>query len=314
MPHDDSSHARGGPGHSHAHLDPEAGDARVAWAVAVNLGLTLAQVVGGILSGSLALIADALHNFSDAISLIIAFFARRIARRPADSGMSFGYGRAEVVAALVNYTTLVVLALYLVYEGVMRFLDPQPIDGWMVVWIAAIALAVDLATAALTLRMSRVSMNIRAAFLHNLADALGSVAVIVAGTLVILYGWVWVDPLVTLMIAGYILWHVQAEIGGVIRVLMLGSPPQIDAEAVAQAIEAQPDVMGVHNLRLWSVQEHEPALEVHLVVARGAWGRADGIKAGVKALLARDFGIHHSTLELECMVHSCPDASRIGGY
>lgn len=118
------SHAPG-QGHHHSHIDLDAGDARIAWAVGVNMLLTVAQVVGGILSGSLALIADALHNFSDAISLIIAFWARKIARRPADAGMSFGYGRAEVVAALINYTTLIVLALYLVYEGVMRFLEPQ---------------------------------------------------------------------------------------------------------------------------------------------------------------------------------------------
>ncbi len=312
MPHDDHNHARRGPGHSHAHLDPEAGDARVAWAVAVNLGLTLAQVVGGILSGSLALIADALHNFSDAISLIIAFFARRIARRPADSGMSFGYGRAEVVAALVNYTTLVVLALYLIYEGVMRFLDPQPIDGWMVVWIAAIALAVDLVTAALTYSMSKQSMNIRAAFLHNLADALGSVAVIVAGSLVILYGWTWVDPAVTLLIAGYILWHVRAEIGGVIRVLMLGRPEGMQTETVAGAIEAVRDVENVHHLHLWAMQEHEPALDAHLVIASGAWDQADRIKAEVKVMLEDRFGIRHTMLELECARHACDRPERIG--
>ncbi|WP_370303524.1 cation diffusion facilitator family transporter, partial [Pseudooceanicola sp.] len=222
MPHD----------HHHHHIDPDAGDARVAWAVVVNMVLTLAQVVGGLLSGSLALIADALHNFSDAISLIIAFFARKIARRPADESMSFGYGRAEVVAALVNYTTLVVLALYLIYEGILRMLEPQPINGWLVVWIAVIALMVDLLTAALTYSMSKHSMNIRAAFLHNLADALGSVAVILAGTCVILWGWTWVDPVVTLLIAGYILWHVKAEAGGVIRVLMLGSPPDMEMSEV----------------------------------------------------------------------------------
>ena len=135
MPHD----------HAHTHVDPEAGDARVAWAVAVNLGLTLAQVVGGLLSGSLALIADALHNFSDAVALIIAVLARRIARRPADAEMSFGYGRAEMVAALVNYTTLVLLALYLAYEGIMRLITPEPIAGWTVVWIAALALIALLA-------------------------------------------------------------------------------------------------------------------------------------------------------------------------
>ncbi|MFD3191310.1 cation diffusion facilitator family transporter [Sedimentitalea sp. HM32M-2] len=315
MPHDqphEHKHAHGGGGHHHHHIDPDAGDARVAWAVAVNMGLTLAQVVGGLLSGSLALIADALHNFSDAVALIIAFFARRIARRPADARMSFGYGRAEVVAALVNYTTLVVLALYLIYEGILRFFDPQPIDGWLVVWIAMIALAVDLVTAALTYSMSKSSMNIRAAFLHNVADALGSVAVIVAGTLVILNGWTWVDPAVTLMIAGYILWHVKSEIGGVIRILMLASPAGMQVEAVLRAIEDVVDVDSVHHLHLWSMQEHEPALDAHLVIAPGAWDQADRIKAEVKRALEQGFGIRHTMLELECSRHACIAPQRIG--
>lgn len=298
--------------HHHHHVSADAGDARVAWAVAVNMALTLAQIIGGILSGSLALIADALHNFSDAIALVIAFFARRVARRPADAEMSFGYGRAEVVAALINYTTLVVLALYLIYEGVMRFLAPEPIDGWLVVWIAVLALAVDLATAALTYAMSKDSMNIRAAFLHNVADAMGSVAVILAGSLVILKGWTWVDPLVTLMIAGYILWHVKAEIGEVIRVLMLASPPSLEAEEVAGAIEAVEGVEEVHHVHLWAMQEHRPALDAHLVIARGDWGHADAVKAAVKAMLVERFGIGHSTLEMECSWHACNGAARFG--
>jgi len=307
MPHDHSHHH-----HHHTHVSAETGDARVAGAVAVNLALTLAQIVGGILSGSLALIADALHNFSDAIALIIAFLARRVARRPADAEMSFGYGRAEVVAALVNYTTLVVLALYLIYEGVMRMFQPEPIDGWLVVWIAVLALAVDLVTAALTYAMSRDSVNIRAAFLHNLADALGSVAVIVAGTLVILKGWTWVDPVVTLLIAGYILWHVKAEVGEVVRVLMLASPPTLMAEQVAGVIEAVDGVGGVHHVHLWAMQEHRAALDAHLVIAAGDWGHADAVKAAVKAMLAERFGIGHSTLEMECARHACVAPARFG--
>jgi cobalt-zinc-cadmium efflux system protein len=309
-------HSHGaGHDHSHAHhhhIDPEAGDARVAWAIVVNMLLTVAQVVGGILSGSLALIADALHNFSDAIALIIAFGARKIARRPVDGGMSFGYGRVEVVAALINYTTLIVLALYLVYEGVLRFMEPQPINGWMVVWIATFALVVDLATAALTYSMSKQSMNIRAAFLHNVADALGSVAVIVAGTLVILYEWFWVDPVVTLMIAFYILWHVWAEIGGVVRVLMLGSPPHLDVEEIALAVEAVDGVENIHHIHLWSMQEHSAALDAHVVIAQGDWTRADGIKATLKDVLNDQFAISHSTLELECSSHACDEPTRIG--
>ena len=306
MPHDDRH------GNHHHHVDPDAGETRLVWAVVVNVGLTVAQVIGGILSGSLALIADALHNFSDAVSLIIAVLARRIARRPADAAMSFGYGRAEIVAALVNYTTLTVLALYLIYEGIMRALNPQPIDGWLVVWIAVAALVVDLVTAALTLAMSRSSMNIRAAFLHNLADALGSVGVIVAGTAVIIWEWVWVDPVVTLMIAAYILWHVKAVIGGVIRILMLGSPPHLDTGKIISAIRDLPGVDDVHHVHVWQMQEHRAALNTHLVIEPGMWGQADAIKDAVKTDLRDRFGICDTTIELECAVHACRGAAQIG--
>ena len=302
MPHDPHHH----------HIDPDAGDARMAWAVVVNMVLTLAQVVGGLLSGSLALIADALHNFSDAISLIIAFFARKIARRPADESMSFGYGRAEVVAALVNYTTLVVLALYLIYEGILRMLEPQPINGWLVVWIAVIALMVDLLTAALTYSMSKHSMNIRAAFLHNLADALGSVAVILAGTCVIVWGWTWVDPVVTLLIAGYILWHVKAEAGGVIRVLMLGSPPDMEMSEVIAAMRAVPGVKDLHHLHLWQMEEHRAALQAHVVIDESDNGRQQQIGARIKQTLRDRFGIGHTTLDIELNSATCTNTRLIG--
>ena len=205
MPHDEG----------HVHIDPASGDRRVAVAIWANGILTVAQIVGGIISGSLALIADAIHNFSDMASLVIAFGARKISRRPADGQMTFGYQRIEIVAALINYTTLIVIGLYLLYEAAMRFADPQPVEGWLIVIIAGIALVVDAATALLTYTMSKSSVNIRAAFLHNVADALGSIAVIVAGTLILLYDWRLIDPIVTVMIAGYILWQSFREIGPV---------------------------------------------------------------------------------------------------
>jgi cobalt-zinc-cadmium efflux system protein len=298
--------------HHHHHVDPDAGDSRVLWAILVNLGLTVAQVIGGIFAGSLALIADALHNFSDAISLIIAFAARKIARRPADPTMTFGYGRAEVVAALVNYTTLIAIGLYLAYEAFWRFLEPQPVDGWLIVIIAGIALVVDAVTAALTFTLSRSSVNIRAAFLHNVADALGSIAVIVAGTLILLYDWRLIDPLVTLLIAGYILWQSLAQIGGVIRILMLGSPTDIKTGDVVTALRGIDGVMDVHHLHLWQMQEHEPAVDAHLAIEKGRWSDADSIKDAAKSLLHSKFGIAHSTLETECAVHACHDVQTIG--
>lgn len=303
MPHDH---------HGHSHLDPNAGDARIGWAIVANMALTLAQIIGGVLSGSLALIADALHNFSDAIALILAFGARKISRRPADAQMSFGYGRVEVVAALINYTTLIVLSVYLIYEGIMRFANPEPINGWMVVWIATIALVIDVVTALLTYSMAKESMNIRAAFIHNLADALGSVAVIVAGTMVILYGWLWVDPVVTLLIAFYILWHVKSEFLNVTRVLMLGAPDGMDAHEVIATLRAVKGVADLHHMHLWQMQEHEAAMQAHIVIEAGSWGQADAIKAEIKAQLADQFGIQHSTLEMECAAHACDEAPLIG--
>ncbi|WP_432255087.1 cation diffusion facilitator family transporter [Limimaricola sp. AA108-03] len=302
----------GAHGHHHHHIDPEAGDWRVGGAIAVNLALTLAQIVGGLVSGSLALIADALHNLSDAVSLGIALAARRIARRPADAEMTFGYGRAEVVAALVNYTTLILIGLYLGYEAIARIFAPEPVIGWIMIWVAGLALVVDLVTAALTYAMSRDSVNIRAAFAHNLADALGSVAVIVAGVAVLVFGWVWVDPAVTLAIAGYILWMSLGQIGGVIRILMLGAPPDLDTAAVLDHLRGIDGVASVHHVHLWQMQENTPALDAHVAVPQGRWGEADAIKARVKRALGERYGICHVTLEMECAAHACDGACAIG--
>ncbi|MEZ5778995.1 MAG: cation diffusion facilitator family transporter [Paracoccaceae bacterium] len=287
----------------HHHIDPEAGDRKVALAVAVNLALTVAQIIGGVISGSVALIADAVHNLSDAVSLVIAFAARKIARRPATPEMSFGYGRAEVVAALVNYTTLVVISVWLGYEAVMRLIDPPEVTGWIVVVLAGFALVVDLITAALTWRMAKQSVNIRAAFLHNLADAGTSVAVIIGGALILLYDWRLVDPLITLGISVWILWHALSEIGPVIRILMLAAPPELSSDDLRRAIEGAADVEAVHHLHLWQMDERRTSVEAHLVLREGA----DFTHAvqRVKALVASEFGIRHATFETETRASGC---------
>ena len=283
----------------HAHLDPASGDRRVAVAIWANALLTVAQIVGGILSGSLALIADALHNFSDMASLVIAFAARKIARRPADARMTFGYGRIEIVAALINYTTLIIVGFYLIYEGGMRMIDPPAVAGWTVVILGGIALAIDTLTALLTYSMQKGSVNIRALFLHNLSDALASVAVIVGGTLIILYDLRWVDPAITIGIALYILYLAFTEIGGPIRTLMLGSPPDIDANAVVAAVRGVVGVADIHHAHFWQMEEHSAALDTHVVVRAEAWDRLEEIKQAIKQVLKGEFDIMHSTLEFE---------------
>jgi len=302
MPHDQG----------HAHIDPQSGDRRVSLAIWANGLLTVAQIVGGILSGSLALIADALHNFSDMASLVIAFTARKIARRPADKRMTFGYGRIEIVAALINYTTLILVGFYLIYEGGMRMINPPEVAGWTVVILGGIALAIDTLTALLTYSMQKGSVNIRALFLHNLSDALASVAVIVGGTLIILYDMRWVDPAITIGIALYILYLAFTEIGGPIRTLMLGSPPDIDGGSVTQAMRDVEGVGDVHHVHLWQMQEHEAALDCHVVVTEKGWNRIEALKEEIKEKLKDRFGITHSSLEFEHIDHAHQNAVLYG--
>ena len=298
--------------HGHAHLDPASGDRRVAIAIWANGILTVAQIAGGIFAGSLALIADALHNFSDMASLVIAFAARKIARRPADARMTFGYGRIEIVAALINYTTLIVIGLYLIYEGGMRMVDPPQVRGWWVVILGGVALFIDTLTALLTYSMQKGSVNIRALFLHNLSDALASVAVIVGGVLIILYDIRWVDPAITILIALYILYLAFTEIGDPIRTLMLGSPPELDCSDVIDAIYGVDGVTEVHHVHVWQMQEHEIALDCHVVLSEDAWPDAEAIKSTIKATLKDRFAITHSSLEFEHADRAHKDAELYG--
>lgn len=297
--HDHQHHAHHHHGHHHhCHGDPsKMSERKLIWAVGANILLTFAQVIGGLFSGSLSLIADALHNFSDAASLVIALVAIRIGRRPADQFKTFGYKRAETIAALINLTSLVLIGLYLCFEAVSRFLNPEPIEGWTVIVVAGIALVVDLYTAALTYKESKHSMNMRAAFLHNLTDAMASVGVILAGSLILLFGWVWVDAFMTLVIAGYVLYHCRYDLPRVIHLLMEGAPEHIEIKDVIALMEAEQGVKNVHHVHIWRLDEKRNALEAHVVIEEA--GRIDDIKQKLKSALHEQFDIGHSTLEFE---------------
>lgn len=288
-------------GHSHgpAPADTPGGDRRLVFAIAVNVLLTVAQVIGGVLSGSLALVADAIHNLSDAAALAIALIARRIARHPADANHTYGHGRAEMIGAVFNLAWLIFIGLFLVVEAIDRFFDPQPIEGWLVIIIAAVALLVDIATVMLTWRMAKTSMNIRAAFIHNLSDAMASVGVIIAGTLIILYDWLFVDALVTIVIAVYILGHAAIEIPRAIHILMQGVPAGLDVADVTRALQAVPGVRDIHHVHIWHIDEHRRSLEAHVVIDPTDMDRMEAIKNALKARLSEDFEIGHSTLEFE---------------
>tara|TARA_R110002110_G_scaffold414147_1_gene643267 strand:- start:129573 stop:130502 length:930 start_codon:yes stop_codon:yes gene_type:complete len=288
-------------GHSHgfAPADKPGGDRLLFFAVVVNVLLTVVQIIAGVFSGSLSLVADAIHNLSDAAALAIALIARRIARYPADDNHTYGHGRAEMIGAVFNLSWLIFIGLFLVAEGVDRLFNPQPIEGWIVVIVAAIALVIDVATAMLTYRMAKTSMNIRAAFIHNLSDAMASAGVIIAGTLIILYEWLFMDAIVTIAIAAYILVHAAIEIPKAIHILMQGVPKNIDIADVTAALQGVQGVHDIHHVHIWHIDEHRLSLEAHVVIDPVDMDRLEEIKTGLKTSLSDRFGIGHSTLEFE---------------
>ena len=285
--------------HHHNHHSKDDSDRSLIVAVSINILLTVFQIVGGIISGSLALIADALHNLSDAASLGIAIFARKISRKPADQSKTFGYKRAEVVAALINLTILVIISLYLLYEAIWRFFDPVSISGWVIVIVAGVALVIDMITALITLRLSKNNMNMKAAFLHNLSDALASLAVIVAGSLIILYQWFWVDTLLTLLLSLFILYQGLAMLPKTIHLLMEGAPEDIDFDAINKSLLSLEGVDDIHHVHVWSLDEETIALEAHVVANIETFDEMESIKNIIKKKLSDEFNIKHSTLEFE---------------
>ena len=302
--HGPGGHDHDSPGHSHGltRSAETAGvsDARLLWSFALNQLLTVGQIVGGIVSGSLALLSDAAHNFNDANALLIAYIARRVARRTANERYTFGYRRAELIGAVINLTALGMVGLYLVYEAVMRFFNPEPVLGWIMGGVALLALVVDVFTALLLWAMAKGSLNVRAAFVHNITDALGSVAVLIGAALVIWRGWTWVDPVLTLVISAYVLWQVATMLPQAIHILMEGAPSAVDLDELTQAICAIDGVESAHHLHLWQLDEQHVAFQAHIVIAdaMGA-GQRETLRHEVKQMLSQRFGVGHTTLEME---------------
>ena len=304
-PERDSAHSENHNHTGHSHGLTRAGetqgvsDARLLWAVVLNQLLTVGQVVAGVVSGSVALLSDAAHNFNDANALLIAYIARRISRKQASELYTFGYRRAELIGAVINLTLLGAIGLYLIYEGVNRFLQPEEIIGWLMAAAAGLALIVDVATALLLWAMSRGSLNVKAAFVHNLVDAFGSVAVLIGAAAIIWLDWTWVDPALTLLISGYVLWQVATMLPQAVRVLMEGAPAGFDLDDLVRRLQSVDGVEGIHHLHVWQLDEQHRALEAHVVIARDRAKELETIKRRVKQCLSDEYQIAHSTLEFE---------------
>lgn len=289
-------------GHSHSHHHHHGGDqteGRLWISIGLNAMITLAEFVGGLLSGSLSLLSDALHNLNDTVSLGISLVARKISGREANQRKTFGYQRAEIIGAFINLVTLVIIALFLIKEGVERFYNPQPIDGMVMFVVAIVGLLGNVITALLLYRSSRENINIRSAYVHILSDALSSVGVIVAGWLILRYGWYIVDTILTLVIAGYILWQSYHMLRETIDILMEGTPAEIDLEELTTGMQRVEGVREVHHMHVWRLDEQNTLLESHVVIDEEDLPRMEVIKTRLKELLAGDYGIRHSTLEFE---------------
>ncbi|HEU0012298.1 MAG TPA: cation diffusion facilitator family transporter [Longimicrobium sp.] len=292
-------HHHGHGGHSHAH-----GAARNRRRLAVTLALAavylVAEVVGGLLANSLALLADAGHMLSDVGALALSLFAMWVAQRPATPRRTFGWHRTEILAALVNGATLIAISLFIFVEAAQRFRRPEPVAGSTVMWIALGGLAVNVAGLFILHGGKDDSLNVRGAWLHLLTDALGSVGAIAGGVLVWAFGWYWADPAASVAIGVLVIyssWHLLRES---IQVLLEGTPAHIDLEAVRAAMLEVEGVEGVHDLHVWTITSGMESMSAHVVVDDPAARRASAeILADLHAVLHERFGLHHLTIQIE---------------
>jgi len=267
------------------------------WALWINVGLLLAEAVGGILTGSLAVLADAGHLLSDVGSIVLALIAARLASVPAAGRRTFGYQRSEVLAALVNGVLLVAVSVAVAIAAIGRFSDPPRIDGWGVLALGLFGLAGNLAATLVLARGQRDDINLEGVLRHSAADALGSIAVAVAGAFVLLGGSPIVDPIVGLLIAALILASSWRLIKEPFDVLMESAPAGVDVEAVGRAICQEEGVRSVHDLHVWTVTSGFGAIAAHVVVAQNA--DRDLIRRRLELTLRESYGIEHTTLQME---------------
>lgn len=284
--------------HHHAHGEDQT-EGRLWISIFLNLIITLAEFIGGFISGSLALLSDALHNLNDTTSLGISLFARKVSKKEANKDKTFGYKRAEIIGAFINLITLVIIALFLIKEGIERFYNPQPIDGLVMFVVAIIGLLGNVITAVLLYRSSKENINIRSAYVHIMSDALSSVGVIIAGWLILQYELFIVDTILTLIIAGYILWQSYHMLRKTIDILMESTPTEIELEEITLAMQEVAGVLDIHHLHVWRLDESNILLESHVVIDESDMTNMEGIKSSLKELLNTGFNIQHSTLEFE---------------
>ena len=291
-----------GAGHSHAAGVPSGSAAgrhksRLAGALALTTTFMVAEVIGGLLTGSLALLADAAHMLTDAGGLALALIAIRFAERPATPQRTYGYVRMEVLSALTNAVVLLLLTIYLLYEAYQRFLNPPEILGGPMLAVAVVGLAVNLISMKLLSAGSSESLNVKGAYFEVLSDMLGSLGVIVAAGVVMLTGWTLADPIIGAGIGLFIVPRTWILLKQAIHILMEGTPPEVDMALLEQKLLTIPGVTAVHDLHVWTITSGIDAMSCHLVVADTSYAPAALVNA--REEMKTGFGLSHTTIQIE---------------
>lgn len=286
--------------HLHNHSLNDKKDKNLFISIILNIVITVAQIIGGVLSGSLALLSDALHNFSDVLSLVVSYVASKLARKKASTDKTFGYKRAEILAAFVNAATLIIVAVLLIIEAIKRFHNPQAIESNLVIWLAIIGILINGASVLLLRGDSHNNINIKSAYIHLLTDMLASIAVLIGGLLMKFYQVYWVDSLFTLLIAIYLIVVGYSLLKTSTRILMLFTPDHIKIETVVEAVNKIPKVNKLHHVHIWGLNDEEFHLEAHLDFTEDiSISEFDAILDAIETLLQKDFNINHVTIQPE---------------
>ncbi|MBX6948024.1 cation diffusion facilitator family transporter [Levilactobacillus brevis] len=265
----------------------------------LNVVITIFELLGGLLSGSLSLLSDAFHNLGDALSVVMSYVAHRVGGRQQTRQNTFGYRRAEILAALLNAAVLILVSLLLAVEAVRRLLHPEPVKGDIMLLVAVVSFLANLFSTVLLNHGAQHNLNIRATYLHLLSDALASVGVIIGAVLITIWQISWVDPLITVLVALYIIYESWPIIKQTFDILMEGSP-DLDYEAIAQDICALPEVDGVHHLHAWLIDENNIVFSVHVNMENLPLSKIEPIYRQIEALLCRKYGVSHVTIQAEC--------------
>lgn len=266
----------------------------------LNFIITIAEIIGGIISGSLSLISDALHNFSDGISVIITYITLKLREKKSSSKFTFGYKRAEILAALINSSTLIGISLYLFYQVYLRLTSPPKIEGKIMIWVAAVGLVANLLSTLLLYKDSHKSINIKSSYLHLLTDALSSIGVILGAVAIIVWDLYIIDPIITIIIAIYVIKESFDILKTSIHILMQGAPSNIDLEQLKKIIvESNPKIKDIHHIHMWLLNDQEIHLEAHIDVEDLKVSECNKMVQDLKNTFKNSFGITHTTLQFE---------------